>query len=141
MAGPIDYEAAQEHTIVVRATSQDGSSQTATFVIQVINESEGNDVEIVGTSGDDRFDVRYTGSASNSWSVHRNNVLVYSGTIAAGGRLVLHGASGTDSVYVYGRSIADAIVATNTSVLVNGFETTGTSLEQRHIRGEAATIR
>ncbi len=43
VAGPIDYEAAQELTIVVRATSQDGSSQTATFVIQVINESEGND--------------------------------------------------------------------------------------------------
>ncbi len=41
------------------------------------------------------------------------------------------------------RSIADAIVATSTSVLVNGFETTGTSLEQRHIRGEAGddTIR
>jgi hypothetical protein len=38
--GPLDYEFYTSHSIVVRATSQDGSYSTAAFTIQVLNNNE-----------------------------------------------------------------------------------------------------
>ena len=132
----IDFETAYEHTLIVRASSSDGSYADQAFLVAVVNVVEGDNVELVGTGGNDQFDVRYVGSGTNSWTVNLNGLPLFSGVVPAGGRLVLLGTSGTDTITVFGRTSADTLVIDSSTVDVNGFVMAGYHMEQRNVRGE-----
>lgn len=132
----IDYETASGHTIVARATSSDGSFADESFSIAVANVVEAGNVELLGTSGNDQFDVRYIGSNSRTWTVALNGTQIFSGTVPSGGRLVLLGGSGNDSVTVFGRTSSDAFAINSATVDVNGFTLASYNIEQREVRGE-----
>ncbi len=132
----INFENAYEHPIVVRATSTDGTFAEQTFVISIVNVVEGNNVELLGTNGNDQFDVRFVGSGSNGWTVLLNGLTIFSGVVPAGGQLVLLGIGGTDAVTLFGRTAADTFMIDHDTVNVNGLAVADYHMEQRLVRGE-----
>jgi len=50
VSSPLDFEAAQSHTIVVRATSQDGSFQTRSYIIAVTNVDDNTPSAVADTN-------------------------------------------------------------------------------------------
>ena len=50
VASPLDFETAQNHTIVVRATSQDGSFQTRSYTIAVTNVDDNDPSAVADTN-------------------------------------------------------------------------------------------
>jgi parallel beta-helix repeat protein len=117
-------------SITVRATSSDGSSKTAAFSIQLVGV-----VSIGGTPGNDQFIATQLGG--NQWSIQRNGTVVFSGFVYTGGGLLIDGLDGTDALAVYGTASQDSFTINESSIVLNGFTVTGTSMESRSAWGMA----
>ncbi len=100
----LDYEAANQHTIIVRATSQDGSSTTANYLISLTDANEGS----VGAVSDANAAANAVLENSSNGTVvgitglatdpDGTDTVTYSLDDSAGGRFTINAATGVVTV-------------------------------------------
>jgi ELWxxDGT repeat protein len=117
----LDFESKSTYMIRVRVVDRFGfeyEDDKTIFVNDILEH-----VFVYGTPGDDRIDVRYTGTGTeNSWSVTVNRVVVFNGTLSNPNDLVyVYGQGGNDSLQVYGNDLPDTLYAQDAFISVNGF--------------------
>jgi Ca2+-binding RTX toxin-like protein len=114
-----DFEQKSSYSIRVRSTDQGGLWFEKDLTIQV-NDVDENVYLNGSASPNDLFVATYTGNGTTAqWSVTRNGVNVFTGTVLNGGALVFDGQAGTDTLNVVGRTIDDLFVLQGSRVTLN----------------------
>jgi Ca2+-binding RTX toxin-like protein len=114
-----DFEQKSSYSIRVRSTDQGGLWFEKDLTIQV-NDVDENVYLNGSASPNDLFIATYTGNGTTAqWSVTRNGVNVFTGTVLNGGALVFDGQAGTDTLNVVGRTVDDLFVLQGSRVTLN----------------------
>jgi Ca2+-binding RTX toxin-like protein len=138
VAGPLDYETNVSHSIVVRATSTDGSSSTSPFLISVLDVAEGS--VFAGGSGNDTFTF-WPGPSAGQFYFKLNNDpnVLFTPT----GSVTVEGGGGTDTLIVRGTSLVNEFEIHSNRIQFNGIDFFGNQIAIRQIDalGSGDTIR
>ena len=113
-----DYETKNTYSIRVRSTDQSDLYKDKILTVRVIDVDEG--FPLFGTVGNDAFVASYTGDGvTHAWSVTRNGVSVFNGTLPGIVSLMIDGLGGTDSLDIVGRAVDDTFQLEGGQIFVN----------------------
>ena len=131
----LDYETATSHTVTVRATSTDGSTNSQTFTVNLTDDTSESSVSTV--SDDDATANSISESAANGTAVgitalatdaDATDTVTYSLTDDAGGRFAIDPTSGV--ITVADTSLLDYETATSHTLTVQAQSTDGSTNSQ-----------
>ena len=118
LATGFDFETKSTYSIRIRSTDNGGLYKEKVFSVLVTDVDEG--IQVLGTSSADTFVASYNGDGVNhTWSITRNGVSVFNGSVPNNISLVIDGLGGTDTLDIAGRTSDDLYESTGSLILLN----------------------
>lgn len=126
------------YQLTLRVTDASGAIDETNFDLTI---SPVNATILNGTSGDDSFVVRPNNANGTTWTVLRNNQVVYSGTASLANPLAIDGVGGNDSIVIEGSQRGNNFTINKQSVVIDTNKIFQVGIENREIRGRAGADR
>lgn len=124
--------------LTLRVTDASGAIDETNFDLNI---SSVNATFITGTSENDSFVVRPNNANGTTWTVLRNNQVVYSGISSLARPLAIDGIGGNDSIVIEGSQRGNNFTVNKGSVVIDSSRIYQLGVESREIRGRAGADR
>jgi hypothetical protein len=113
-----DFESKSSYSVRIRSTDQGGLFFEKDFTINVTDLDENRYFD--GLAAADSFIASYTGDGTQAaWTLTRNGVSLFNGSIPNGGALVINALAGADTLQVNGRAVDDLLTFDANRITVN----------------------
>ncbi|MEY2613619.1 MAG: Bifunctional hemolysin/adenylate cyclase precursor, partial [Planctomycetota bacterium] len=113
-----DFESKPSYSVRIRSTDQGGLFFEKDFTINVTDLDENRYFD--GLAAADSFIASYTGDGIQAaWTLTRNGVALFNGSIPNGGALVINALAGADTLQVNGRAVDDLLTFDANRITVN----------------------
>jgi hypothetical protein len=113
-----DFESKSSYSVRIRSTDQGGLFFEKNFTVNVTDLDENRYFD--GLAAADSFIASYTGDGIQAaWTLTRNGVSLFNGSIPNGGALVINALAGADTLQVNGRAVDDLLTFDANRITVN----------------------
>ncbi len=126
------------YQLTLRVTDASGAIDETDFVLDI---SPVNVTILDGTNGDDSFVVRPNNANGTTWTVLRNDQVIYSGAASLINPIAINGSEGSDSIVIEGSQRGNNFTVNKGSVVIDNSKIYQQGIEGREIRGRAGADR